>query len=105
MNCVGLSSLCCAYCGENLVEKNRSVSNDVIACKTGDIGENNSVDSTAVNDIWDDIRTTVIAVAYSWLAEFILLFVCLYCSAVAWCGKLNAIACASETCARIPRSV
>lgn len=25
------------------------------------------------------------------------------CSAVAWCGKLNAIACASETCARIPR--
>jgi len=24
-------------------------------------------------------------------------------SAVAWCGKLNAIACASETCARIPR--
>ncbi|KAK9267526.1 hypothetical protein L1049_009954 [Liquidambar formosana] len=26
-------------------------------------------------------------------------------SAVAWCGKLNAIACASETCARIPRMV
>ena len=26
-------------------------------------------------------------------------------SAVAWCGKLNAIACASETCARIPRLV
>nr|CAB3494293.1 unnamed protein product [Digitaria exilis] len=26
------------------------------------------------------------------------------CSAVAWCGKLNAIACASETCARIPSS-
>ncbi|XBJ16743.1 hypothetical protein VPH35_008305 [Triticum aestivum] len=25
-------------------------------------------------------------------------------SAVAWCGKLNAIACASETCARIPSS-
>ncbi|OMO65122.1 hypothetical protein COLO4_31495 [Corchorus olitorius] len=24
--------------------------------------------------------------------------------AVAWCGKLNAIACASETCARIPSS-
>ncbi|KAE9461848.1 hypothetical protein C3L33_06244, partial [Rhododendron williamsianum] len=24
-------------------------------------------------------------------------------SAVAWCGKLNAVACASETCARIPR--
>lgn len=31
-------------------------------------------------------------------------FVC-FDSAVAWCGKLNAIACASETCARIPRSV
>lgn len=29
----------------------------------------------------------------------------LFSSAVAWCGKLNAIACASETCARIPRSV
>lgn len=27
----------------------------------------------------------------------------LFFSAVAWCGKLNAIACASETCARIPR--
>jgi hypothetical protein len=26
-----------------------------------------------------------------------------FSSAVAWCGKLNAIACASETCARIPR--
>ncbi|XP_042422387.1 mediator of RNA polymerase II transcription subunit 16-like [Zingiber officinale] len=26
-------------------------------------------------------------------------------SAVAWCGKLNAIACASETCARIPSSI
>ncbi|CAI9087494.1 OLC1v1021572C2 [Oldenlandia corymbosa var. corymbosa] len=25
-------------------------------------------------------------------------------SAVAWCGKLNAIACASETCARVPSS-
>ncbi|XP_021858301.2 mediator of RNA polymerase II transcription subunit 16 isoform X1 [Spinacia oleracea] len=25
-------------------------------------------------------------------------------SAVAWCGKLNAVACASETCARIPSS-
>uniref|UniRef100_A0A6N2KZG3 Uncharacterized protein n=1 Tax=Salix viminalis TaxID=40686 RepID=A0A6N2KZG3_SALVM len=25
-------------------------------------------------------------------------------SAVAWCGKLNALACASETCARIPSS-
>ncbi|KAF5944428.1 hypothetical protein HYC85_018505 [Camellia sinensis] len=25
-------------------------------------------------------------------------------SSVAWCGKLNAIACASETCARIPSS-
>ncbi|CAH9081343.1 unnamed protein product [Cuscuta epithymum] len=25
-------------------------------------------------------------------------------SAIAWCGKLNAIACASETCARIPSS-
>ncbi|CAL5346024.1 unnamed protein product [Camellia sinensis] len=25
-------------------------------------------------------------------------------SSVAWCGKLNAIACASETCARIPRA-
>ncbi|KAL2344019.1 hypothetical protein Fmac_005304 [Flemingia macrophylla] len=24
-------------------------------------------------------------------------------SAVSWCGKLNAIACAAETCARIPR--
>ena len=29
-------------------------------------------------------------------------FIC-FVSAVAWCGKLNAIACASETCARIPR--
>nr|XP_027105247.1 mediator of RNA polymerase II transcription subunit 16-like isoform X1 [Coffea arabica] len=29
---------------------------------------------------------------------------CRYFSAVAWCGKLNAIACASETCARIPSS-
>nr|APA20182.1 sensitive to freezing 6 [Populus tomentosa] len=29
---------------------------------------------------------------------------CRQFSAVAWCGKLNAIACASETCARIPRS-
>ncbi|MFS7912695.1 hypothetical protein Hanom_Chr02g00132921 [Helianthus anomalus] len=28
-----------------------------------------------------------------------------YNSAVAWCGKLNAISCASETCARIPRYV
>ncbi|GJM91117.1 hypothetical protein PR202_ga07461 [Eleusine coracana subsp. coracana] len=26
-------------------------------------------------------------------------------SAVAWCGKLNAIACASETCARIPSNI
>ena len=26
-------------------------------------------------------------------------------SAVAWCAKLNAIACATETCARIPRFV
>lgn len=33
-------------------------------------------------------------------SSFLLLF---YVSAVAWCGKLNAIACASETCARIPR--
>ncbi|KAJ0893573.1 hypothetical protein HanPSC8_Chr09g0379251 [Helianthus annuus] len=24
-------------------------------------------------------------------------------SVVAWCGKLNAIVCASETCARIPK--
>jgi hypothetical protein len=31
-------------------------------------------------------------------------YVCIS-SAVAWCGKLNAIACASETCARIPRLV
>ncbi|KAH8493555.1 hypothetical protein H0E87_020352, partial [Populus deltoides] len=29
---------------------------------------------------------------------------CRQFSAVAWCGKLNAIACASETCARIPSS-
>ncbi|XP_027186072.1 mediator of RNA polymerase II transcription subunit 16-like isoform X2 [Cicer arietinum] len=30
--------------------------------------------------------------------------ICRNFSAVSWCGKLNAIACASETCARIPRS-
>ncbi|KAL1289226.1 hypothetical protein HN51_057812 [Arachis hypogaea] len=30
--------------------------------------------------------------------------VCRNFSAVSWCGKLNAIACASETCARIPSS-
>ncbi|XLR46105.1 mediator of RNA polymerase II transcription subunit 16-like isoform X3 [Arachis hypogaea] len=30
--------------------------------------------------------------------------VCRNFSVVSWCGKLNAIACASETCARIPSS-
>ncbi|XP_022642947.1 mediator of RNA polymerase II transcription subunit 16 isoform X2 [Vigna radiata var. radiata] len=30
--------------------------------------------------------------------------ICRNFSAVSWCGKLNAIACASETCARIPSS-
>ncbi|PKA60149.1 Mediator of RNA polymerase II transcription subunit 16 [Apostasia shenzhenica] len=35
----------------------------------------------------------------------LVLFLFLFCgSAVAWCGKLNVIACASETCARIPSS-
>jgi hypothetical protein len=34
--------------------------------------------------------------------HFNIISVC-FSSGVAWCGKLNAIACASETCARIPR--
>lgn len=46
---------------------------------------------------WEEKSITVITFIYSHL--FLLFY-----SAVAWCGKLNAIACASETCARIPRS-
>lgn len=35
--------------------------------------------------------------------SFWIAFLNCFLSAVAWCGKLNAIACASETCAGIPR--
>lgn len=45
------------------------------------------------------------AVIYSSIQQKFSSCSCFFPSAVSWCAKLNAIACAAETCARIPRLV